>query len=124
MADENRQVARILTVDGLEERLDRGVDAGGVALVPEKPAAYLVQIVGVSVESYGGKAAVTCDEGSYALTDEGLEILDGLLLDRKPVVVGVGVEEAGRDAEASEVYDLVRGFVNCRSYGRNLFVLD
>ena len=59
-----------------------------------------------------------------SLADEGLEVLQGLFLDGKPIVVGMGVKKAGRDAEAAQVYGFIGLLINFRAHGNYFFILN
>ena len=111
VAHQHGDVAGILAVNCLEERFDGGVDAGaGAVAVAEEAASDFIQIRGAGLEAYGRQAAVARDERGDALPDEGLHVFEGLFLDAEPVVVRVGVEEAGGYAQAAEVDDFVCTF--------------
>ena len=108
MPHKNGHVAGIVPVDGLEEFLHGRVDPGRVAVIAEKPRAGFLRIRAVRFKAHGGETAVSRDEGRDSLPDEGLQILQRLFLDGEPVIMGMGVKKAGRNAETAQVDDLVR----------------
>ena len=72
-------------------------------MIAEQAGDNLVLMGRIGLEADRGATAVARDEGSDSLADERFQILQGLFLDSEPVIVGMGVKKAGRDAESVQV---------------------
>ena len=106
VAHKNGDVAGCVPVDGVKKFPDAGIDAGGILPVAEKAAADLVQMGRIAGKTNGGQAAVAGDERGDPLTDKRRKVLDRFLFYGEPVVMGVGVKEAGGDGKTLQVKDL------------------
>lgn len=101
MAGQQRHIAGHTPVHGLAVRLHGAVLAHGIAVI-KQPAAQQLPFL-LRFKPHGGYAAVAGNKGGDALEQEGLEIGQRIGLDGKPIVMGMGVDKAGRNGFSLQI---------------------